>query len=118
MPSPPATPANVATAAHPPGPDRAAAYRCARCDDLARADCPAVDPSTEPHVVYDGKCTLCGWEGRFEAAGGFRGAGGRFPCGGCGATLRFRDEAAVLVQELGRGLHLTLDALVDDERVR
>ena len=65
-------------------------------------------------VVYDGMCNVCGWKGRFESDGTERMAGHQFPCGGCQAPLRFRSESVVLLQEYGRGLHFTLDALVDD----
>jgi hypothetical protein len=67
-----------------------------------------------PLAAYDGLCNLCGWEGRFESdAQPFR-VGQQFKCGGCASALRFRDEAVVLLHEFGRGLHLTLDQLVDD----
>jgi len=65
-------------------------------------------------AVYDGMCNLCGWEGRFESdAEPFR-VGQQFKCGGCRSALRFRDEAVVLLHEFGRGLHLTLDRLIED----
>src|SRR6266545_2884968 len=73
----------------------------------------AVDPTATP-VAYDGVCNLCGWEGRFESDGVVFRVGQQFKCGGCRAALRYRDEAVVLLQEFGRGLHLTLDALVAD----
>jgi SAM-dependent methyltransferase len=69
-------------------------------------------------AAYDGVCNLCGWEGRFESdAHPFR-VGQQFKCGGCNSGLRFRDEAVVLLHEFGRGLHMTLDDLVDDSWFR
>jgi hypothetical protein len=71
-----------------------------------------------PGVGYDGMCTQCGWTGRFESDGTVKMVGHQFPCGGCGCMLRMRDEAIVILNEFGRGRHLTLQSLVADPAFR
>ena len=65
-------------------------------------------------AAYDGCCNLCGWTGRFESGTTLFRVGQQFACGACNSSLRFRDEAVVLLHEYGRGLHLTLDDLIED----
>ncbi|MEJ8566360.1 class I SAM-dependent methyltransferase [Elongatibacter sediminis] len=77
----------------------------------------AVDTDSVP--AYPGLCNLCGATGEFSlgdcpphhAARAFR-------CPSCGAALRFRNEAAALVEVIGRGRHLSLRTLIADPAVR
>ena len=55
-------------------------------------------------------CTVCGTQGPFER-GEHRSPREAYPCPGCRATLRYRDQAALIVDEFGRGQHLTIERL-------
>lgn len=53
---------------------------------------------------------MCGWQGRFHQVKPANQVARDLACGGCSSPLIFRDEAAVILDELGRG---TLDSLDD-----
>jgi SAM-dependent methyltransferase len=71
----------------------------------------------EVHVAYDGVCTLCGTVGPFETTG-IRRSGKSFRCSHCNAALRARNEAAAILEEIGRGRHLCLKEAVGDDAIR
>lgn len=60
---------------------------------------------------FDGLCSICGARGRF-ARGPERSWREAYPCPACGFTQRWRDQAAILVDEFGRGEALSLHDLV------
>lgn len=59
-------------------------------------------------LVYDqaGRCSLCGWEGRFRRT--HPSERETLACGACRASLRYRGQAEVLCQRLGSGRATTL----------
>jgi hypothetical protein len=61
---------------------------------------------------------VCGAAGSFEAAEDAQFAARSFPCPTCGAVLRFRNEAAAIIDEFGRGRHLSLNTLTEDDTFR
>ncbi len=64
-----------------------------------------------------GTCSLCGYRGIF----GFenrQSVRSDYICASCGADLRHRDLAAVILDEFGRGLFTTITHLVRDARFR
>ena len=60
---------------------------------------------------YDGLCAICGAKGSFERKGqpSVREA---FQCPSCRASLRYRDQAAAILDEFGQGLEISLNRLV------
>lgn len=70
---------------------------------------------SEGMLFFNGVCSICGHHGVFEADAASQLAARAFPCSQCGAVVRFRNEAAVLVDELGRGRHLSLATLLADD---
>lgn len=60
-----------------------------------------------PGAGLEGVCSICGTKGIFDrgAAHSTREA---FPCPSCRGSLRYRDQAQILVDEYGNGLHLGL----------
>ncbi|WBV44031.1 methyltransferase domain-containing protein [Pseudoroseomonas cervicalis] len=69
--------------------------------------------STERYEAYElpGRCSLCGWEGRFRRA--HRSERETLSCGACRASLRYRGQAEVLVGLLGGGRFTTLAGLAE-----
>ena len=65
-------------------------------------------------LTYPGLCSICGKSGAFTDSVDQRFAARSFPCPHCGSTLRFRNEASVILDEVGRGRHLSLSTAVDD----
>jgi hypothetical protein len=65
---------------------------------------------TESRGGYDGLCNLCGYKGRFE--GDLRRAREQFRCPSCGATLRYRDQAAAILEHFAEGGEVFLDRFV------
>ena len=65
---------------------------------------------TGTHGYYEGLCNLCGAKGRFE--GELRRAREQFPCPSCGATLRYRDQAAAILTHFADGREVFLDRFV------
>ena len=64
---------------------------------------------------YEGVCNLCGTTGTFNPGNiEVRFVARGYACPDCGAALRFRNEAAAIVEEFGRGRHLSLRTLVED----
>lgn len=61
-------------------------------------------------------CNLCGHVGRFEAQGDR--LAGAFRCPRCNAGLRAQNEAVAVLEELGRGRHLSLSSAIEDDRIR
>lgn len=51
---------------------------------------------------YHGVCNICGTKGEF-LRGEQRSTREAFPCPGCRASLRYRDQAALIVDEFARG---------------
>jgi SAM-dependent methyltransferase len=73
---------------------------------------PASSGNLQP---YEGVCNLCGATGIFEPGNiEVRFVARSYACPDCGAALRFRNEAAAIVEEFGRGRHLSLRTLVED----
>lgn len=60
-----------------------------------------------PSVGLEGVCSICGNKGVF-ARGAAHSTREGFPCPSCRASLRYRDQAQVLIDEYGNGLHLGL----------
>ena len=66
-------------------------------------------------LPYEGVCNLCGTTGTFNPGNiEVRFVARGYTCPDCGAALRFRNEAAAIVEEFGRGRHLSLRTLVED----
>jgi SAM-dependent methyltransferase len=60
---------------------------------------------------YEGRCAMCGWVGSFSYGDPEKAAGSAYPCGKCGTRLRYRDEAAVMVEEYADTDSSSLDEL-------
>ncbi len=73
-------------------------------------------PPSRP-IGYDGVCSICGHVGRFETESA-KLVDRSFRCLSCSATLRVRNEASVVLEEIGRGRHLSMTSLVRDDRVQ
>jgi SAM-dependent methyltransferase len=54
-----------------------------------------------PEAVYPGLCAICGHKGSF--AGKLRGSREYFACPSCGATHRWREQAAAILSVFARG---------------
>jgi SAM-dependent methyltransferase len=65
--------------------------------------------------AYPGVCSICGESGQFTEPRNAQFAARSFPCASCGGVLRFRNEAAAIIDELGRGRHLSLASLIPDK---
>lgn len=61
--------------------------------------------------AYEGICNLCGAKGRFAPVEG-RTTRESYPCPVCRASLRYRDQAALVVDEFGKGRTISLRSLV------
>jgi SAM-dependent methyltransferase len=84
--------------------------------DQSSADQSSADqPSTEHD--YSGLCSLCGEAGHFVCEN-LRFPARTYGCPSCGALLRARNEAAVILDEIGRGRYLSLREAIEDTRVR
>ena len=57
-------------------------------------------------------CPICGWRGEFDRSKGLRRDG--VGCRGCRATLRYRNQAASILTQLGKGRYATIRDLVRD----
>jgi SAM-dependent methyltransferase len=66
-------------------------------------------------AAYKGLCTLCGTHSEWvtSADANLR---DNYSCSKCKAGLRYRNQAAAVVNYFGRGIHATLRDLVRDER--
>ena len=71
----------------------------------------------EGSLSYQGLCSICGEHGLFVSPADFKFAARAFPCPSCSATIRFRNEAAVVLDELGSGRHVSLSTFLDDQKV-
>jgi SAM-dependent methyltransferase len=60
---------------------------------------------------FHGLCTICGHVGTFRR-GDNRSLREAYPCPNCRFTARWRDQAAVILDEFGRGQALSIDQLV------
>jgi SAM-dependent methyltransferase len=60
--------------------------------------------------AYPGMCSVCGGKALFER-GSSRSIRESFACASCGAVLRYRDQAAVIVDEFGKGMATSLRQL-------
>jgi SAM-dependent methyltransferase len=60
---------------------------------------------------YLGLCNLCGTKGEF-AAGTGRSVRESYPCPQCRASLRYRDQAALILDEFSKGRSISLPNLV------
>lgn len=99
-------------AAQPPRPDAPAAP----APDAAQTAMPRAAAAgswrdLEPGV-YD-FCPICAWSGSLAPVEGNRREAQ--PCGGCRATLRYRNQAGSILTHLGRGRYAALRDLVRDE---
>lgn len=68
--------------------------------------------SQRSQVLPVDSCTLCGWRGQFSDDTAISREAHR--CGGCGAGLRYRNQAASILTHLGRGRHVTLQNMAGD----
>jgi SAM-dependent methyltransferase len=57
-------------------------------------------------------CPLCGWRGTWKNVNGANREAQN--CGGCDATLRYRNQAASILTQLGRGRYAAIRDLVRD----
>lgn len=60
---------------------------------------------------FDGLCSICGAAGTF-VRGDHRSVRESYPCPKCRFTLRWRDQAGVILDEFARGQAVSLDALI------
>ena len=60
---------------------------------------------------YSGHCALCGYVGEFQPGDGHS-IRESYPCPTCRFPLRWRDQAAIILDEFGRGQSLSLPELV------
>ena len=67
----------------------------------------------DQRVFYTGLCNLCGATGRFE--GSLRLGRNQFPCLECGASLRYRDQTAAILQHFASGRELSLDRFINTD---
>ncbi|SHI44017.1 Methyltransferase domain-containing protein [Roseomonas rosea] len=65
---------------------------------------------SEETAGYRGLCNLCGAKGFFPAGG--RSTRESFPCPSCRAALRWREQAAIILDEFARGQSVFLRHLV------
>ncbi len=65
---------------------------------------------------YSGACSICGEKGEF-ARGEQRSIRESYPCPSCRFTLRWRDQAAIILDEFGRGQALSLTQLVNNRHL-
>ena len=65
---------------------------------------------------YSGQCTVCGLHGRFEYKGGP--VRESYRCGGCGASLRYREQARIVVRMFSQGGGKCLAELCEEEHFR
>lgn len=59
-------------------------------------------------------CSICGTRDHFPR-GDHRSTREAFPCPNCRASLRYRDQTAIILDEFGRGQHLFLEQLARGE---
>ncbi|ARE81809.1 hypothetical protein ROSMUCSMR3_00303 [Roseovarius mucosus] len=64
-----------------------------------------------PENEFQGLCAICGHVGVFRR-GDHRSLRESYPCPNCRFTMRWRDQAAVILDEFGRGQALSIDELV------
>lgn len=62
-------------------------------------------------IQQNGLCTICGYQGNFPL-GNERSLRESYACPNCRFTLRWRDQASVIIDEFGRGQALSIDDLV------
>ncbi|MBV9992160.1 MAG: class I SAM-dependent methyltransferase [Alphaproteobacteria bacterium] len=67
-------------------------------------------------LSYHGLCSICGAKGEF-ARGDVRSTRETFACTGCRANLRYRDQAALVLDEFARGRSVSLANLVASGRM-
>ncbi len=65
---------------------------------------------------YTGICTICGTHQTFER-GTNPSIRESFPCKSCRFPMRWRDQAAIILDEFGAGQHMSLDSLVASGRL-
>jgi SAM-dependent methyltransferase len=68
-------------------------------------------------VSYRGLCSICGAKGEFVPGTG-RSTRESFGCPSCRASLRYRDQAALILDEFARGRSVSLANLVASGRMR
>ena len=67
-------------------------------------------------VVYQGLCSICGKKGEFAPREGLS-TRESYPCPHCRASLRWRDQAAIVLDEFGKGLSISLANLAASGRL-
>jgi SAM-dependent methyltransferase len=67
-------------------------------------------------VPYQGLCSICGGKGEF-ARGPSPATREAYPCPHCRATLRWRDQAAIVLDEFAKGRSISLANLVASGRL-
>lgn len=64
-----------------------------------------------PEDDIHGRCTICGHVGLFQR-GNQRSLRESYPCPNCRFGLRWRDQAAIIIDEFGRGKALSIDDMM------
>ena len=64
-----------------------------------------------PKDDIHGRCTICGHVGLFQR-GDQRSLRESYPCSNCRFGLRWRDQAAIIIDEFGRGKALSIDDMI------
>ena len=67
-------------------------------------------------AVYQGLCSICGKKGEFAPREG-HGTRKSYLCPHCRASLRWRDQAAIILDEFGKGLSISLANLAASGRL-
>jgi SAM-dependent methyltransferase len=73
-------------------------------------------PLEEPIDRYAGLCSICATKGSFER-GGQASVREAFACPACRASLRYRDQAASILDEFGQGMDISLTRLARSGRM-
>ncbi|HLY57369.1 MAG TPA: class I SAM-dependent methyltransferase [Stellaceae bacterium] len=68
-------------------------------------------PAPQAGPEFLGTCSLCGYVQIFKPAG-VHSIRDEYPCSQCHASVRYRDQASVIIDEFGRGKALTIGQLV------
>lgn len=71
---------------------------------------------TQPGASTTTLCAVCGTRGHFPR-GEQPSTREGYPCSNCRTSLRYRDQATLILDEFGRGQHLDLNSLVQGGRL-
>jgi ubiquinone/menaquinone biosynthesis C-methylase UbiE len=73
-------------------------------------------PPNDPTFSYSGECAICGFYGEF-IRGELESIRESFHCKNCHSSLRYRDQAAVIIDQFSSGEASSLKGLVDSGRL-